>query len=142
MASDFEEASQPRELTLTVGGLLRLFGTLASITLVVGVTVIACLVYNANQPRKLLLGRWQAVDHPEIHALEFYANDQVRILWKTHDPSAIPYHFASRWTVSMMIGDGADPDDHGLFRITFGNQARTMTTENKDTGETFSWRRL
>jgi hypothetical protein len=140
--ADFERASKPRSVLPTSGAILGVLGVLMMLLLVVFGSVYAVTQYNANQPRKLIVGSWRSVDHPEISSLEFTKNGDVSVGLRTRGSDAtVRYRFLSRQTVEI---DFFDLERHDLttmvFQVSFDGQA--MTTQEKHNKTKHHWQRM
>jgi hypothetical protein len=148
--ADFDCASKSRAVHWTPGELLNLLAGVLMLLLVASFGVCAGLLYNANQPQNLILGTWQAIDHPGIESLQFKTPPErgqsgwVTIRNKKAETRTWSYQFVSRNTVEINSGLLHDFDnrkgwnDIPTFRIGFdGNR---LTTEHN--AVTYHWQRF
>ena len=139
--ADFDRASQPRPWRLTSADFSHLLTGLLMLLLVVFGSIVAGLIYDANRPQNLIVGSWQAIDHPDFAGLDFYQNGSVRCVFKSKAATMTGYRFISRNTVAIANYDNLlHTGIAGQFYVRFDDHG--MTTEDKHKRVIYHWRRV
>jgi hypothetical protein len=139
--ADFDRASRPRGPLLTPSGLISILGGMVTAFLVLAGSVVAVVLYNASQPQNLIVGSWQALDHPQISRLDFNSNGRVRVTWQGAATEDFNYYFASRSTVEIDVFL-FNRDDPSLRRFRVSFDGAIMTTDDWDHQKTYRWQRV